>query len=401
MNSAKIVSVAPEVAASLLASSRSRGRRLPQVTILACILVPVHSVSATVSQAASATLQQGSSIVVPDEPSCRGCKVAVRRSMVLGVATGPGSLASTINAVRVDGRSRYWVMDGDQPPAVFDSLGRFIKRLGKSGSGPGETIRPLDAVTLPGDSVLLFDGELSRLTVFDSQLRAVRSFSLGIPMRPWLVLSWPDRLVSNGSIETPESAGWPLHISSLEGQTLHLWKSFGPDDGDFRPQQRITQLLSPAQEADRFWAADHMRYRLSLWTKEAERVVILERKPDWFAQPSRNDIGTPDRPPQPRLSCIAEDTEGNIWVAIRVAKATWRDAWPSIRRPEYPISQIAFEKMFRTTIEVLNWRSRRVIARLDLDEWVFDCLPDRRFAAYHVDGEGISYVQMLWLDILR
>lgn len=380
-------------APSRLRGANSQIRRATLASLSLCVLLPMHSLSAT--------LRQGSSIVIPDEPECRGCRVAIRRTIDIGERQGEAALLSSINAVRVDSRGRYWVMDGDQPAAVFDSLGKFVTRVGASGSGPGETIRPLDAIALPGDSVLLFDGELSRLTVFDSQLRAVRTIPLGMPMRPWLLLSWPDLLVANGSIGTPESAGWPLHISSLAGQVLQFKKSFGPGDGALRPHERMSQLLAPAREENHFWAADQMQYRLSLWTKEAEKVVQLERRPKWFAETSRNDIGTPDRPPQPRLSCIAEDNLGYIWVVTRVAKATWRKAWPETRFSEYPVSQIAFERMFRSTIEVLNWRTRRVVARVDLDDWVFDCLPDRRVAAYNVDAEGIARVRILWLDVTR
>lgn len=353
---------------------------------------------------AEAMLPQGGSATVADEIECQTCKLKVVRTIMLGDREGPEAIIDQVNAVRVDGSGRYWVLAGDRPPLVFDSSGRLITRVGKTGAGPGETIRPLDAVALPGDSVLVFDGELRRLTVFDRNLKAARSVQLAMGMRPWLVLQWPSSVVSNGQLGSPESAGWPLHSGSVSRDGFKLRKSFGPDEGEIRPIDygQTGQLLAPSSQTNSFWSSDESRYRLSLWSAEGVQKLQLERRPSWFAtQSGNNPLGGRNRPPQPRVSCIAEDNEGFLWVAVRMPKATWREGWPAMSGIEVPLAAMAFDKMFRTTLEVLNPRSRNVVARFELEDWILDCLPDRRFAINATEADGIFRVKIAWFELDR
>lgn len=66
---------------------------------------------------------------------------------------------------------------------------------------------------------------------------------------------------------------------------------------------------------------------------------------------------------------------------------------------EYPLSAIAFEKMFQTTLEVLNPRSRKVVARFELTDWILDCLPDRRFAINTTDSDGVFQVRVAMFEL--
>lgn len=346
---------------------------------------------------------QGSSAVIADDIACSTCKLRIVRSVILGDKEGPNAISDQVNAVRIDGLGRYWIMAGDTPPYVFDASGRLVTRVGRSGAGPGETIRPLDAVSLPGDSVLVFDGELSRLTVFDKDLKAARSVQLGTAMRPWLVLQWPSIVIANAQLGSPESVGWPLHLGAVSSRGFDLRKSFGPGEGEFRPidYARTGQVLAPSNQANTFWSSDETLYRVSLWTQDGERALEFSRRPVWFATQSGNTLGTPNRPPQPRVSCIAEDKEGYLWVAVRMPKATWREGWPAISAAEYSLSAMAFEKMFRTNLEVLNPRARKVVARFELEDWILDCLPDRRFAINQTEFDGTSRVKVAWFSLDR
>jgi hypothetical protein len=80
-------------------------------------------------------------------------------------------------------------------------------------------------------------------------------------------------------------------------------------------------------------------------------------------------------------------------------KATWREGWPAMSGAEYSLSAMAFEKMFRTTLEVLNPRARKVVARFELEDWILDCLPDRRFAVNETESDGTSRVKVVWFSL--
>ncbi|HEU4557314.1 MAG TPA: hypothetical protein VFS20_05670 [Longimicrobium sp.] len=81
----------------------------------------------------------------------------------------------------MDADSRGWVYVSDwmqQRVTVLSSDGRVLRRLGRSGAGPGEFRRLCGVQVLPGDSVLACDPELARLTVFQPE-------SLGVARMGW------------------------------------------------------------------------------------------------------------------------------------------------------------------------------------------------------------------------
>lgn len=91
-------------------------------------------------------------------------------------ATGDSTAFTHISAAR-------WLRDGRIVVAdaaarrllLFDSAGRFVRPLGRSGQGPGE-FRNLGEVTvIPGDSLTTFDASLRRLSVWHPDSGFVRS----------------------------------------------------------------------------------------------------------------------------------------------------------------------------------------------------------------------------------
>jgi len=59
------------------------------------------------------------------------------------------------------------VSDGSEAEfRAFDSSGRFLRRFGGEGEGPGEFQELTKWVVTPGDTVLAWDGALGRLTTF-------------------------------------------------------------------------------------------------------------------------------------------------------------------------------------------------------------------------------------------
>lgn len=63
---------------------------------------------------------------------------------------------------------------------VFAPDGRFVRRIGRKGQGPGEFMWPL-ALGWRGDSLWVRDTELARVTLFDAEGRVARAISKQIP----------------------------------------------------------------------------------------------------------------------------------------------------------------------------------------------------------------------------
>ncbi len=358
--------------------------------------------AASVAFGPRAAAQGAQPNLIPDQPTCPRCAIAVRTLAELGPDTGPGSLTGPPNAVRVDARGRYWVLTYPDPPRVFGDDGRFIRLAGGRGGGPGEFAGPVDATSLPGDSMLVLDGAGPRAMVFTPELVFARQIRLRWPFNSPVVLEWPAAVAFNGIVPTPEGAGWPIHVMSFSQADATLIASFGPDNGELRPggEPALLQRLAPSRNGG-FWGVDILRYRVASWTNRHTLAQLMERRPEWFATASAVGIGTPTSPPPPAVTGIEEDTSGLVWVFVRVAAPSWRDGWRRVARDAREVSaqQVSLEEMFRTTVEVIDPRAGRVIARRALDFWVTAALPNRRAAVYGVDPNGIPRIRIVQLEL--
>lgn len=339
-------------------------------------------------------------IVVRDAASCAACTVVVRRVARLGTDDGPGLISSNVLGITVDSQGRYWVLSGNEPPLVFDSTGKFRAIVGRRGQGPGEFMRPIDALAIAGDSVLIVDGALARATVVGPDLVPSRTLRLVEPLRPLMLLHWPNDIIANGTVGLPNVIGWPLHRVSFATNEAALRASFGPDSGEVRPQDgpQLQQVLAPSPNGG-FWSADVLRYRATLWSEAGDKLLTLERRPAWFSGMSRFWIGNPSTPPPPAISAIAEDESGALWVFVRLAAPTWREGWPKGVGRDVAVSSLSFERMFQTTIEVIDRRAQRVVTRTTVPYWVIATLPSMRAAVYSVDRAGVPHIDIFALEI--
>jgi len=98
-------------------------------------------------------------------------------------------LFNGVRGIRVDARDRLWVVDGGSAEIrVFQLNGSYLFTAGGRGEGPGEFQAPNLLGTSPGDTVLVWDYRLARLTLFTEDLDFVRTEtprgSSGMPQRP-------------------------------------------------------------------------------------------------------------------------------------------------------------------------------------------------------------------------
>jgi 6-bladed beta-propeller protein len=91
-------------------------------------------------------------------------------------ASADEELAGVMGARRLkDGR--LLVADSNPPQLrLFDAAGRFVTRVGRRGSGPGEFRGRLSMYRTAGDSVVIFDDESMRWTLYSPAAKLVRSW---------------------------------------------------------------------------------------------------------------------------------------------------------------------------------------------------------------------------------
>jgi hypothetical protein len=170
-------------------------------------------------------------------------------------------------------------------------------------------------------------------------------------------------------------------------------RSFGPEWSmrDINTMEKTVAKVSRA--AVGVWSILPQTYGIDHYTRDGTLDARLERKPQWFASESMS-IGTRDTPPGPRFGDLAEDAQGWLWTFVSVAAPTWWDAWP---RDQGELRVVAFnrEKMYRTTIEVIDPKAGRVIARRQLDDWIISTLPGDRAVIYMVNDDGFPRLRIV------
>ena len=339
-------------------------------------------------------------VLSPDSPTCPRCTIEARVVATIGTADGPGALSGS-RFVLADGRNRYWTFTHDELPVVFDEKGSFVRQIGRMGPGPGELEAPMSAMLLPGDSVLVFGR--GQATLVGPDFVAGRTIRLPGQLIDGVPIGWPSAIMYGPGMRLPAARELPLHRVTFDGPlataTSHFgWRDTSAMRGPFGPPQQ----LSPAS-AGGAWAAEVERYRITRWTADGEAVVILQRKPDWFADRGGR-WGSPTTPPSPGIAGVREDSQtGYLWVFLNTPAPTWREAWPPTRPGAMEVSSrsIAREKLYTTTIEVLDPATRTVIATGSLKDMVTNTLPGNRVATYVVDADGIPHINIVALALVR
>ncbi len=119
---------------------------------------------------------------------------------ITGATTGDSTALSLVGPVRWLASGGLVALDIDASRlVVFDSTGRFVRALGRSGAGPGEMQWLASMAVQRGDTITTYDGALRRLSFWHAEHGYVRQISLNesdaddiSPLDAW---AWQDSLV--------------------------------------------------------------------------------------------------------------------------------------------------------------------------------------------------------------
>jgi hypothetical protein len=342
--------------------------------------------------------------VIPNEPACPTCTIAVQNLVTLGTDDGVGSLNGKPMSVNVDSKGRYWVFQELEPPTVFTATGSVIQMVGRKGRGPGEFQAANNGLVL-GDSMLAFDWMESRATMIGPDLKAGRTIRIRSGLsNDLIVLSWPNLLMARGYFNDSKPANSTLHRLAFTGSEMQLLGSFGPrGTGGPMGNVDVGQIIGRAR--DGIWSTYWNRPEFAKWDRNGVAQLTLTRRLDWYTPEMKGSMGTPTTPPKPRTGAIHEDADGLVWLFIHTPAPTWREGWeaPPTVYPgggtEYAARKMGYDKLFRTYVEVIDPVRARVVTTTTINGYVFGTLPDQRVALYKVDENGIPRVQIVSLTL--
>ena len=297
--------------------------------------------------------------------SCEeACGITLDLEMEYGDDSGPGilDLVGWVKAYRdVSGRT-YIVGEPIDNVLVFDPDGGFVRRIGTSGSGPGE-LKDGSSLVVTGDGEFsVLDRGRGVILNFDhagrlrSEVRTVGWVPHGTRTFAW---DGP-QVIHVANLGTSDRIGFPLHLVNVEtGEVEH---SFGSVTGEHELGGNPGLHPVAVRQDRRIWmAVGFERYDIALWDMNRPHR-LLRRETSWFPEQTRDDLmthGGMGKPPQPFIYALAlSESDSLLWVAASVADEEWRKA---------DLLSGDDDDYYDDILEVIDLRTNRVIASQRFD----------------------------------
>lgn len=325
-------------------------------------------------------------------------QVVMTHSARMGEDGGRGLYQT--DALARDGRGRLlaWVPQSESGGAVFAADGSFLGSFGGAGTrGPGSQAIVAALVVTPGDTIHAFDRASLRRHDFSPDLAFIGATSLPgapgfnkgaarLPGGDWVI---------NANIETPDRAGWPLHLLDDEGGIV---RSFG----SLRPTYRsdfvgsVDRTLAAAGEG-LVWTAHLTQYRLELWDTSNTLRRALARDLPWFPRWVRDNPIGPDAPRKPMLRDIRIDDEARLWTLITRTSERFADFVEE--RADGGYSWASISGYHASVVEVIDIAAGCVAARGETEAMLIASLGDGFYAGYEESDAG-RYFEVWRLEVV-
>jgi hypothetical protein len=323
----------------------------------------------------------------------------MERVVTFGDDDGEGFIADRPYAIRRDSRGRYYTIGrftSDRVPAVYDSDGNFLQRIGRTGRGPGEFLGA-SAMLIQGDSLFVFDSGNRRLTVLSPSYKPVRSAP--IPWTASAAFAGGD-IVLNAQVADRARVGLVLHHIDRVGNYLG---SFA--DAEVRVtlrEQPAVRRLTSARTGGVWSVLASKRYVIRKWTSDGTKVMELHRDASWYEPYDRPWMPTPDRPPAPTIATIWQAPDGLLWVMGLRPDAHWARGLGRGVHAEgqmmYPWLDTA--RIYDAMVEVIDPRAGTLVASARFDQPIELAVGDGLFSTLDEDKRGAPEVTVWRLTLV-
>ncbi len=275
---------------------------------------------------------------------------------------------SSVSSVRRLSDGRIVVANtGTNELRVYDKTGRHLVTMGRKGEGPGEFAGLGPVIVGAGDTLLAYDGNLKRVSLFTPDGVFVRSFSLAFAQGfPQLEGEFADGTFLTtrnfafipGEIDDVVRDSAPVYHFAADGTLLDSvgrwlaqeWYVHGTRGEAWATSLPFGRRMMVAVARDGFYVGSSGRYAIE-WRDPAgqlRRILRVLDEPipvsaaDWERVKQERMTGVEDRwrPRQERMlsempvpstrpayGSLVLDTDGNLWVAESVVSSDDPQGW--------------------------------------------------------------------------
>ena len=299
---------------------------------------------------------------------CAECGLVLSEVVRLGDADGPGLIEGTAPGVTWSAQLGYVVV-GSTFLQIFDDEGRFVRRIGREGEGPGEFGGIADAHVVGGRLVVL-DRPERTWSIFNLKGEFVGRRPYGHPAGPFVpvgdgqvvVVAWGGR--PEDFDRSPEASGSPLHLAHIDSgvPSLHFGAGDVRERGRRdRPHANDVRGSVTGRPGTVWWGAAGSP-RVQEWSIEGELLRVIEGELPWFPEVTEPADRTREPPPT-LLGAMALDTTGHFWMITRTADRDWRDVGlePGPEGPPIPAGER--DGYLDTRLDIFDLEERRHIGR--------------------------------------
>jgi hypothetical protein len=244
----------------------------------------------------------------------------------LGDPEGDGILANDLTQVVYDETVDLFVAFNQTGNVlqIFDSAGRFVRRIERAGQGPGELGR-IQRVEFQHGSLWVRDSGNNKWLVLDPAGRVLQEtrdvMNVTGPLQ-FEVLAAGEVVV--GAIDPrSETVGYPLHLIDLKnGEAL---KHFGSLTGEWNiyAPYALFVLISAGSERQTVWKAGRTRLRFEEWELDGTLKRVVEGNFAW--SPAVTQLPRNGEAPVTYLRAFVVDADERLWSLTRTADERWRE----------------------------------------------------------------------------
>lgn len=358
------------------------------------------TVLAVIGHAQDGNAQQTIEIAGP--PACASCEVQLTPVVTLGERMGEGFVSSPTGVGRLsDGR---WVVAHRMSPSeivVFGPSGKYLRKVGRRGEGPGEFQWITYLAVGTGDTTWIYDAGRGRLTALDARFDIAQTYGPFTIKPPNALLFGPgDTLVAVTERATTDAIGYPVHLLDRDGNFL---RSLGAVRPVYRADRPLMRWRSLAWAGERnIWSAPLTRYTVERWDLEGSLRAAYARQVDWF--PPHEQYGfRDDEPPNPGLIAITTDDQGHLWTMVRIAGENWQSGVGLVDPPGRPAHRgiTDYAAYYDTVIEVIDPASGELIASTKVESYLVRFLGDNLVVGYREDAAGYPSIRIWRLTVAK